>query len=195
MTCLRLLPALLAAVLAAGAEVRPRAATPPVLGHPEPADTGVFVLPGPVRPLAAAAERPAGHAYPAEFQRDAGSFCQKQIGRWTEADARRLLGPPAGRRRAADDDGTDRAGGHILAFADPTPRFRKLELDFNRRTGLLRGVFVYPVAETWQECHQTWGSGFTVTEAQKGRTFYSYKSHHVDVLVDSAGRVISLGLY
>lgn len=213
MIYLRLLPTvLLIGSLAAGADVRGRAATPPVLRDFEPAETSVVRLPGPpVHPAPASAPKlavqqrlsapprvdspPRTQVYPVEFRRDAGLFCQKQIGQWTEADARRLLGSPTGRRAAADDNGAGGSGGHILAFPDPTGRFREIELDFDRESGFLRSVFAYPRDLTWQQCRRIWGGGFTAAEANKGRTFYSYLNRRLDVLVDGAGRVISLGLY
>jgi hypothetical protein len=193
---------------------------PPVLRDLEPRDTSVVKLPGfrrsitalpatlpntpqlaataPVapatvpRPRALAAPEP---EYPADFKRESALYCQKQIGRWTESVARALLGGPERRRLAADDDGVDGADGHILAFSDPTRRYRELELDFDRTTGLLRAIFAYPQELTWRDCRHSWGAKFTVAKAGTGRMFYSYLNHHLDVLVSSAGRVISLGLY
>jgi hypothetical protein len=48
---------------------------------------------------------------------------------------------------------------------------------------------------TWQDCRRQWGGEVSATEAAKGRKFYSYVDRRLDVLVDSAGKVISLGLY
>jgi hypothetical protein len=48
---------------------------------------------------------------------------------------------------------------------------------------------------TWQECRRQWGGEVSATEANKGRKFYSYVDRRLDVLVDAAGKVISLGLY
>jgi hypothetical protein len=70
-----------------------------------------------------------------------------------------------------------------------------MELDFAKTTGRLRTVFVYPWKMTWKECRKLWGANVTSTEANKGRTFYSYVNRHLDVLVDPTGNVVSLGMY
>jgi hypothetical protein len=48
---------------------------------------------------------------------------------------------------------------------------------------------------TWQECRHEFGVNVRSAEANKGRTFYSYLDRRLDVLVDAAGKVISLGMY
>jgi hypothetical protein len=48
---------------------------------------------------------------------------------------------------------------------------------------------------TWQECRKLWGSRVSSTDADKGRTFYSYLDRRLDVLVDQTGKVINFGLY
>ncbi len=190
----------------------------PVLAGSEPADSLVVTLPGgatptrpesapgpeaSVRPGAAPAPSPDDHRpllrraphpiLPAEFERDSGFFCQKLIGAWTASDAYNLFGEPLHRRPAFDDDHT--ANGEILAYSDPTGRYRQIELDFAKDTGLLRTVFVYPWKLSWQDCRRTWGARVQSTGARNGRKFYSYIDRHLDVLVDPAGNVISLGLY
>ena len=62
-------------------------------------------------------------------------------------------------------------------------------------TGLLRTVFVYPWTMTWKDCLHQWGARVNSTEVSQGRVFYSYLGRKLDVLVDSAGKVISFGLY
>jgi len=131
---------------------------------------------------------------PPDFEPDSASYCQKRIGEWTEADVYNLFGDPI-RQRSAPNDGKKEDSGRILAFADPTGRHREIELDFAPNTGLLRSVFVYPWEMTWQECRRLWDGEVSSTRANKGRTFYSYQNRHLDVLVDSSGKVISLGLY
>ena len=195
---------------------------PPVLAGAEPTDSGVLTLPGapaavaavPVappaplgprasarpgpepplepehRPLLRRAPRP---ILPAEFERDSGFFCQKLIGAWTDRDAYNLFGDPIRGRDSFDDDRN--ADGRIFAYSDPTGRYREIELDFAKDTGLLRTVFLYPWKLTWTDCRRNWGVKVSSTEANKGRIFYSYVDRHLDVLVDSAGNVISLGLY
>ena len=115
------------------------------------------------------------------------------IGVWTEAEARALLGEPSRQRLAIGEDQSE--SGLILAFADPTGRYKELELDFSNETGVLRGVFAYPWKMTWQECRGLWGADVLARKANLGRTFYSYLNRRLDVLVDPAGKVISLGLY
>jgi hypothetical protein len=169
----------------------------------------VVTLPGPPAPIAPAPAEPpkvppagddqppvlrrAAHGYPAEFETDSALFCQARIGQWTEEDARGLLGEALRRRLALGDDQSE--AGLILAFADPTGRYKELELDFANETGVLRGVFAYPWQMTWQECRHLWGARVTARKANQARTFYSYLDRRLDVLVDSTGAVISLGLY
>jgi hypothetical protein len=154
------------------------AALPPI---PPPSDDHPPVL------------RRAARVYPAGFDNDSALFCQAMIGVWTEAEAQALLGEPSRQRLALGEDQSET--GLILAFADPTGRYQELELDFANETGVLRGVFAYPWKMTWQECRGLWGAGVLARKANQGRTFYSYLNRRLDVLVDPAGKVISLGLY
>jgi len=145
------------------------------------------IRPEPSRPS------PPKPVYPPDFERESSLFCHKQIGQWTEDDARSLLGQPLRQRPAYDDGKT--VNGRIYAFADPTSRYKELELDFDQKTGTLRTVFVYPRNMTWQECRRLWGAKVAAADAQQGRTFYSYLNRRLDVLVDATGKVMSLGLY
>jgi len=146
-------------------------------------------VPDPDRPVLRRGSTP----YPPEFGTESAIFCQKQIGAWTQKDAIALLGDPKGRRPSVNDEGTE--NGDILAFFDPSSRYRTIELDFERDTGTLRTVFVYPWKMTWQDCRKVWGNHVSVADANKGRMFYSYLDRRLDVLVDSTGNVISIGLY
>jgi hypothetical protein len=132
-------------------------------------------------------------ALPPEAQDDLAFYCQKHIGKWKRADVRALLGPALRNRPAYDE--SKAINGRIYAFRDPTGRYRELELDFDSKTGALRTVFVYPPRLTWKEVHHRWNGEVSVADAQQGRTFYSYVHRRMDVLVDSQGKVISLGLY
>jgi hypothetical protein len=136
---------------------------------------------------------PAKPVLPAEAAQEMAFFCQKRIGQWTEADARKLLGTPL-RSRAAFDE-RKKANGKIYAFRDPTARYRELELDFDAKGGTLRTVFVYPHRMTWQDVRRRWHGDISTADAPQGRKFYSYANRRLDVLVDSSGKVISLGLY
>jgi hypothetical protein len=131
--------------------------------------------------------------YPASFTQESAVFCQRELGHWTLADARALLGEPIRQRAAIDDDSNE--SGHIFAFHDPTRRYRELELDFDKDKGLLRTVFIYPWNLTWTDCRKLWGTKVSATEGNAGRVFYSYVNRRLDVLVDHDGKVISLGLY
>ena len=172
----------------------------PQMETPKPkptAETPVAVA----APTPAEAPKPGGPAprsstkvfYPPAFEQNSALFCQKMIGQWTADDARFLLGQPVHQRPAYGDNQT--VNGQIYAFSDPTGRYKELELDFESGTGLLRTVFVYPLNMTWQECRRQWSGEVSATEANKGRKFYSYMDRRLDVLVDPAGKVISLGLY
>jgi hypothetical protein len=204
--------------LVAGGIVRP-----PVLRNADLNDSLVLTLPGasvplaakvspPERPPAAAptADRPTDATggepdhrpvlrraprpvLPAEFEKDSAAFCQKLIGAWTEPDAYNLFGEPLRSRPAVGDDGV--ANGRVIAYSDPTGRYREVELDFDKDTGALRTVFVYPWKLSWDQCRRQWGGNVQFTTANKGRRFYSYVDRRLDVLVDPGGNVISLGLY
>ena len=133
------------------------------------------------------------HIYPPSFEADSAVFCQKLIGHWREDDARFLLGEPVRQRPAFD--AANQENGEIFAFTDPTGRYKELELDFESETGTLRTVFAYPFHMTWTDCRRVWGSNVTATTAAQGRKFYSYLNRRMDVLVDTGGKVISVGLY
>jgi hypothetical protein len=120
-------------------------------------------------------------------------YFPKLIGTWKLADARRALGQPLRQRASLDSDKA--VNGQIYAFQDPTSRYKEVELEFAKDSGTLRAVFMYPAQMTWKECRRLWGMNVNATEAGKGRTFYSYNNRHLDVLVDTDGKVISLGLY
>ena len=191
---------------------------PPVLRTAEPSDNQVITLPGasapplvaiirPTAPIIPAAPAPPDTSedhrpllrrapkpvFPAEFERDSAVFCQKLIGLWTQPDAYNLFGEPLRERVVMNDE--DKESGRIYAFSDPTGRYREIELDFAKDSGALRSVFVYPWKMTWTECRKLWGANVQSTVANKGRTFHSYVNRRLDVLVDPAGKVISLGLY
>jgi hypothetical protein len=139
---------------------------------------------------------PAAPAKPSpllEIGSEVAAHCQKQIGHWKEVDARKLLGEPRRHRPAYDEKHV--VNGTIYAFADPTNRYKELELDFDRESGSLRTVFVYPTRLTWQECRRLWNGPIAAADASQGRKFYSYTNRRLDVLVDPAGQVISLGWY
>jgi len=120
-------------------------------------------------------------------------FLQKQISQWQESDARALLGKSSAERPSLDENNVE--NGRIVAFSDPTNHFRQIELDFDKQYGRLRTVFVYPQNLTWNDCRRMFGGKVNATLANKGRRFYSYVDKKLDVLVDPAGKVISLGLY
>ena len=197
-----------------GADQSGSATVPPVLRNSEPSDNVVVTLPG-QKPAVAPAlavqsatdvrlappppdpDRPVfrrpKREYPPEFERNSADYLNQQIGIWQQVDAQALLGEPEGQRPAYGDDQT--VNGQIVAFNDPSGRYKQFELDFDRDTGLLRTLFVYPHDMTWQECRHEFGMNVRSTQANKGRIFYSYLDRHLDVLVDSAGKVISLGMY
>lgn len=172
--------------------VKPKSAVePPAAAASTPAETSKPS--GLATPAGTAPRNSTKVFYPPAFEQNSALFCQKMIGQWTEDDARFLLGQPVRQRPAYSDNQS--VNGHIYAFSDPTGRYKELELDFESGTGLLRTVFVYPLNMTWQDCRRQWGGEVSATEANKGRKFYSYMDRRLDVLVDPAGKVISLGLY
>jgi hypothetical protein len=144
-------------------------------------------------PLPVTAAAPVKPALLPEMGREVAAYCQKQIGHWKESDARKLLGEPKRHRPAYDEKRA--VNGTIYAFNDPTSKYKELELDFDQQSGTLRTVFVYPPRLTWQECRRLWNGPIAAADAAQGRKFYSYTNRRLDVLVDPAGKVISLGWY
>jgi hypothetical protein len=166
------------------------------------ADNVVVSLPGPTVKHAPAAPAPVPQpvvpvrqkpVLPSAFEKESALYLQKLIGTFRIADAKPLLGDPIGQRASTDEDQS--VDGQIYAFADPTGRYKELELDFERDSGLLRTVIVYPAKMTWDECRHLWGGEVSSEQAGKGRKFYSYTNRNLDVLVDAGGKVVSLGLY
>jgi hypothetical protein len=197
------------------------AAIPPVLRNMERPDDVLVMLPGARVPAVAAPEPPKPAPtiaiirrdppavaeedlppvprkapkpyYPPDFERDSALYCQRLIAQWSQPDAYNLFGDALRDRPAMEDDQVE--NGRIYAFSDPTGRYREIELDFAADSGLLRTVFVYPWTMTWKDCLRQWGAKVNTTGVSKGRVFYSYMNRRLDVLVDSAGKVISFGLY
>jgi len=177
--------------------------------------TAVVMLPGPrpaakptsVAPKSAAEPAPkpeetkiadarspeAKRAEPAKPAAESSVYFPKLIGFWKLADARRTLGEPIRQRPSLDAD--KNVNGQIYAFPDPSNHYKEVELEFAQDNGMLRAVFIYPAQMTWNDCRRLWGVNVNATQAGKGRTFYSYNNRHLDVLVDTDGKVISLGLY
>ena len=197
-----------------GADQSAKSTPPPVLKSAEPTDDVVFTLPGQSPAAKAAAEvasttevrlappapdpnRPVlkrpRREYPPEFERDSADYLNQQMGIWEQIDAQGLLGEPLNQRSSFADDQT--VNGRIVAFNDPTGRYKQLELDFDHETGRLRTLFVYPHDMSWTDCRHEFGANVRSTQANKGRMFYSYLDRRMDVLVDAAGKVISLGMY
>lgn len=165
------------------------------------ADTVVLTLPGPATPAAEPKEAKAEQPAPAQpkpelpeaFKEDSSVYLQRVIGIWKKRDAQALLGAPTRNRPAYDEN--KKINGQIFAWADPSGRYRELELDFDTDSGSLRTVFAYPNEMTWDDCRKLWGGSVNTTHTKNGRTFYSYLNRKLDVLVDHGGKVISLGLY
>jgi hypothetical protein len=163
------------------------------------ADTVILTLPGPApqeaapQPAVPEPAKPPAPELPEAFKSDSSVYLQRVIGIWKKRDAEALLGDPARTRPAYDE--ARKANGQILAWADPTGRYKELELDFDSDSGSLRTVFAYPNQMTWDDCRKIWGGNVNTTRTKNGRTFYSYLNRKLDVLVDHGGKVISLGLY
>ncbi len=185
-----------APVAAPAAKVVPAPAKP-APANPAPAKPVEVTAPRPPvpasAPLPVVAAAPAKSAPPLDLGNEVAAYCQKQIGHWKESDARKLLGQPKRHRPAYDENRA--VNGTIYAFNDPTSKYKELELDFDLQSGSLRTVFVYPPRLTWQECRRVWSGPVAAADATQGRRFYSYTNRRLDVLVDSTGKVISLGWY
>jgi len=179
----------------AATTIRTPAALADVFEPELPADPRVPELPAPPDVEAP----PAGGTLPAtleptnEFEIESALYLQKQIGRWVAADANASLGNPLRQRPAVDDQ--QAPNGTIYAFADPSGRYREIELDFDAANGMLRTVFAYPWKMSWEECHTRFSGQVNASKANKGRMFYSYANRRLDVLVEASGQVVSLGLY
>ena len=184
------LPGLTPAAPAAG---KVTVAAPAAKPAPSPAKPGPDPAVRRPLPQPAVSTAPAKPSPPLQFAGEVAAFCQKQIGHWTESDARKLLGEPKRHRPAYDEKKA--VNGTIYAYTAPTNKYKELELDFDLQTGFLRTVFVYPPRLTWQQCHRQWSGPVAAADAARGRKFYSYTNRRLDVLVDPGGNVISLGWY
>lgn len=178
-----------------GPEGSSKAYVPPVMREAGTPQTAVFTLPVPPKILDGPPPvlRHADPEYPAEFVRDNIAYLESHLDRWQQPDAAALLGAPLRQRAPVDDEG--KPNGVIYAYSDPLHRYREFELDFEGDSGKLRTVFVYPLKMSWRECRRVYGSRVSTADAGSGRTFYSYLNRRLDVLVDSSGNVISLGIY
>ena len=127
-----------------------------------------------------------------ELQRESAVFLQRRLGAWKLRQATAVLGEPQ-RRRDGYDDGV--VTGDIYAFPDPTRRYRLFELLFDRGSGALRTVFIYPWKMTWKECVELWGEDAGSTRNPDGTEFRAYRTRNLDVLLEADGAVISLGVY
>src|ERR1035438_10084205 len=120
---------------------------PPIMRQMAPARAPATIVRK--TPPAADPERPIlkrpKRTYPDGFEKDAAEYLHQRLGVMTEADAKELLGAELNSRPAYDDDKA--INGRICAYADPTGHFKQLELDFDKKTGQLRTVFVYPRSE------------------------------------------------
>lgn len=128
----------------------------------------------------------------AELRAESAIFLQRRLGVWQEREARKTLGEPGHRRDALEEGAVT---GVILAFPDPTERYRQFELLFDRQTRMLRAVYIYPWQMTWSECRELWGDDVNTTQVANGNLFHSYRTRHLDVLVDKSGHIINLGIY
>ena len=142
--------------------------------------------------ILAAISESAGPEQASELRAESAIFLQRRLGVWREADAHRILGEPR-RRRDALEQGV--IAGSILAFTDPTARYREFELLFDREAKTLRAVYIYPWHMTWSECRELWGGDVNTTEVAHGNLFRSYRTRRLDVLVDRSGNVVNLGIY
>jgi hypothetical protein len=161
----------------------------------QPAALALLRVPAPLK-LSGPALQPwtaARPKLPEDFERDGASYLQRRLGVWREEDAVRLFGTAVRQRQALDPE--KKPDGRIVAFSDPSRRYREFELDFDGRTGYLRTVFVYPWKMKWDDCRRMWGNDVMSTQAANGRWFHSYEKRRLDVLVDGSGAVVSLGLY
>jgi hypothetical protein len=127
-----------------------------------------------------------------ELATESAIYLQRRLGEWSREDARKVLGEPR-RRRDAFENGA--VTGDIFAFADPSHRYREFELMFDRQSKRLRAVFIYPWRMTWDDCRELWGDDVNTTNVANGAIFRAYLSRHLDVLADSQGKVINLGIY
>jgi S1-C subfamily serine protease len=117
-----------------------------------------------------------------------------KIGRWTDKDAARELGP-AVRHRPGYDNQNRVVISDIFAYADPTRAVREFELSFDNKTSVLTNVFGYPWDMTWDQCKQLWGTNARTVRNPDGTHFHLYRDRHLNVLTNKDDKVISLGVY
>ena len=176
-----------------------KVATPPAKPVEVTVPRQPLPLSGPPPVTAAAQAVPVAPALPAkpsprlEIGNEVAGYCQKQIGRWKESDARKLLGEPKRHRPAYDENRA--VNGTIYAFNDPTSKYKELELDFDLKSGTLRTVFVYPPRLTWQQCRRVWSGPVVRCRRRPGPQVLFVHQPSPGRAGRPAGKVISLGWY
>ncbi len=183
------------ALASAGSQDSSKAYVPPVMREAGTAGTAIFTLPLPPKIVDGPPPflRHTPTELPPEFVRDSVIYLGSRLDQWRQPDAAEFLGMPRGQRPSVDDRG--KSNGVICAYSDPLQHYREFELDFDGESGKLRTVFVYPQKMSWRECQRAYGASVSAAHPGSGRTFYSYRNRRLDVLVDAAGNVISLGIY
>jgi hypothetical protein len=112
-----------------------------------------------------------------------------EINAWTAEDAALTLGRATRHRFGVFDD---EIIGDIYAYRDPTNQFREIELNFDKVSKLLIGVYLYPKDVNWLEYKRSIEGKPNKEKKPDGSRLYTYTDSHVAVLVAPDGTVQKL---
>jgi len=144
------------------------------------------------KPESPTANKPPRGNIPEEMRKGAFLFLEKQMGAWTLADAKGILGEPTSQRDALVGSTVD---GVIYGFPDPTNAMRQYELNFGNSNGRLRAVYAYPYSSSLKEAQALWGRDYRVVNNPNGTRSYIYRNRHLVVITNRDGAIIDIGVY
>jgi trypsin-like peptidase len=131
----------------------------------------------------------------AAMRGDAFTYISTKIGIWTKPDAEIELGDPIDRR---DTIVNNSVVGDIFKYKSPTPNFSNIELNFSRDSKkVVAAYFVYSSTVSWNTLRGKLGKHYKKQKLPSGAPAYLYvfQNRQVDIIVDSAENVVSVGVW
>jgi len=130
---------------------------------------------------------------PEDMKSDSGLYLGKRLGVWSRSDAEFILGDHLRNRETQNKDGSVLANYYV--YSDPTRLYREIELGFSGSDGIMSTVVLVPWNMTWEQCKALWGEDASAKNYENGNILYSYRDRRLDLLVNSLGQVLKIGLY
>jgi hypothetical protein len=130
---------------------------------------------------------------PEDMKADSGLYMGKRLGVWSRNDAEFILGDHLRSGETPNQEGSVSANYYV--YPDPTGLYREIELGFSGGDGAMSSVRLVPWNMTWQQCKALWGEDASAKSYESGNIVYSYRDRRLDVLVNSLGQVLKIGLY